>query len=162
MVTAQKANLEQQKQKIADALADAQKMQEDWLKYGLDFVDLYVENIDSDWLENWGNDEVSKPCLLKQFFNQNCQSVKKIKNLLGNKLDQFINDCEVYLNLADQDEQLEQILLGLRNCLGLNNSVLLVRGNNNNNNNYNFDEVELLELVEKLLEDFEVFSKDEN
>jgi hypothetical protein len=146
--------------KAFNMLAMIRQKQQERINLGRDYINLYFEDVEGDWLENWGNDEVSKPCLLKQFFNQNCQSVKKIKHLLGNKLDQFINDCEVYLNLADQDEQLEQILLGLRNCLGLNNAVLLVRGNNNNN--YNFDEVELLELVEKLLEDFEVFSKDEN
>ncbi len=32
-------------------------MQQQWLTYGIDFVHLYVEDVDGDWLENWGKDE---------------------------------------------------------------------------------------------------------
>ncbi|WP_266887887.1 hypothetical protein [Trichormus azollae] len=28
-------------------------MQEDWINHGIDCVDLYIENTDSDWLESW-------------------------------------------------------------------------------------------------------------
>ncbi len=42
---------------FAEALAAARQMQQDWLEHGVNFVDLYVENVDGDWLEQWGEDE---------------------------------------------------------------------------------------------------------
>ena len=44
-------------QKFSESLEVARKMQQDWLTYGLDFVDRYVEDLEGDWLENWGKDE---------------------------------------------------------------------------------------------------------
>ena len=42
---------------ISDPLEAARKMHQDWLNYGTDFVRLYVEDVDGDWLENWGEDD---------------------------------------------------------------------------------------------------------
>ena len=42
---------------FAEALAAARQMQQDWLEHGVDFVDLYVEDVDGDWLEEWSEDE---------------------------------------------------------------------------------------------------------
>ncbi|NET14321.1 MAG: hypothetical protein F6K08_16545 [Okeania sp. SIO1H6] len=36
---------------------EAQKLQEDRLTWGINHVNLYVENIDGDWLEKWGENE---------------------------------------------------------------------------------------------------------
>ena len=44
---------------FAEALAAARQMQQDWLEYGVDFVDLYVEDVDGDWLEEWNEDELA-------------------------------------------------------------------------------------------------------
>lgn len=43
--------------KLLQAVEKAQKLQDDRIKFGLDHVNLYVENVEGDWLENWGNDE---------------------------------------------------------------------------------------------------------
>ena len=43
--------------KVLQAVEKAQKLQDDRIKFGLDHVNLYVENVEGDWLENWGNDE---------------------------------------------------------------------------------------------------------
>ena len=37
-------------------LEAGRKLQEDWINHGIDCVDLYFEDIDSDWLETWGDD----------------------------------------------------------------------------------------------------------
>ena len=42
---------------FAEALAAARQMQQDWLEHGVDFVDLYVEDVDGDWLEEWSENE---------------------------------------------------------------------------------------------------------
>ena len=44
---------------FAEALAAARQMQQDWLEHGVDFVDLYVEDVDGDWLEEWNEDELA-------------------------------------------------------------------------------------------------------
>ncbi|MBD2185027.1 hypothetical protein H6S82_08965 [Planktothrix sp. FACHB-1355] len=47
-------------EKFAEALDKARKMQQEWITYGLDFVDLYVRDADGDWLTNWGEAERSE------------------------------------------------------------------------------------------------------
>jgi hypothetical protein len=42
---------------FAEALAASRQMQQDWLDHGVNFVDLYVEDVDGDWLEQWGENE---------------------------------------------------------------------------------------------------------
>ncbi|MBW3586242.1 MAG: ribonuclease III [Cyanobacteria bacterium 0813] len=44
-------------QKVWEELEAARIMQDDWMNYGLDFVDLYVEDAGGDWLEKWGKCE---------------------------------------------------------------------------------------------------------
>ena len=44
-------------EKVWHALQAAQQLQEDRLTWGINHVNLYVENIDGDWLEKWGEDE---------------------------------------------------------------------------------------------------------
>lgn len=39
------------------ALEAARIMQDDWLKYGLNFVELYVDDWSGDWLETWDEEE---------------------------------------------------------------------------------------------------------
>jgi hypothetical protein len=43
---------------FAEALETARQMQQNWLTYGVDFVNFYVEDVDGDWLETWGHDEI--------------------------------------------------------------------------------------------------------
>ncbi|MEH2267784.1 MAG: hypothetical protein V7K68_05025 [Nostoc sp.] len=43
---------------FAEALATARQMQQNWLTYGVDFVNIYVEDVEGDWLETWGHDEI--------------------------------------------------------------------------------------------------------
>jgi hypothetical protein len=158
MFTHKEITIKLQNQRFDEALAEAHQLEEDFFKYGLDCVNLYVENIDSDWLETWGDDEDESQSLFVQFLNHNYDSVKRVKELLGDLLEQFTNECESYLNLADEDDRIFQIKLALSNCLGYDSPVLAVRGNNNNSSNH-LDQVELLELVEDLLEDFEKYSQ---
>lgn len=44
-------------ERFLKAVEEAQKLQNDFLKYGLDCVNLYVEDVNGDWLEKWGEDE---------------------------------------------------------------------------------------------------------
>ncbi|MEG4088045.1 NACHT C-terminal helical domain 2-containing protein [Microcoleus sp. Pol12B4] len=44
-------------QKVWEELEAARKMQDEWMNYGVDFVDLYVEDAGGEWLEKWGKCE---------------------------------------------------------------------------------------------------------
>ncbi|MEG4351964.1 ribonuclease III domain-containing protein [Microcoleus sp. LAD1_D3] len=49
--------VENKLQKVWEELEAARKMQDEWMNYGVDFVDLYVEDAGGDWLEKWGKCE---------------------------------------------------------------------------------------------------------
>jgi len=49
--------VEKNLQKVLEKLESARKMQDDWMKNGLNFVDLYVDNTGGDWLSKWGEPE---------------------------------------------------------------------------------------------------------
>lgn len=42
---------------VWQALQAAQQLQKDRLTFGIDHVNMYVEDVDGDWLERWGEDE---------------------------------------------------------------------------------------------------------
>jgi len=51
------------------ALLKARQMQDNWLQYGVNFVDLYIEDVESDWLETWGDDEEENETLSQIWVN---------------------------------------------------------------------------------------------
>jgi hypothetical protein len=57
MKTASDTSSEDRLEKVWQSLRAAQQLQEDRLTFGLDHVDLYVEDVGGDWLERWGKDE---------------------------------------------------------------------------------------------------------
>ncbi len=71
---------------FTEALATARQMQQDWLTYGLDFVHLYIEDVDGDWLETWRNNEILGNSLLdsiKEFLVSDDDVAVKIRQHLG-------------------------------------------------------------------------------
>lgn len=40
-------------------LEGARQIQQDWLEHGLNFVDLYIDDVEGDWLETWGEETVT-------------------------------------------------------------------------------------------------------
>jgi len=40
-------------------LEGARQIQQDWLGHGLNFVDLYIDDVEGDWLETWGEETVT-------------------------------------------------------------------------------------------------------
>jgi hypothetical protein len=41
-------------------LEEGRQLQEHWINYGIDCVDSYIENIDRDSLETWGDHEAEQ------------------------------------------------------------------------------------------------------
>ncbi len=60
---------------FAEALAAAEQMQQDWLEHGVNFVERYVEDVDGNWLEEWGTDESAENGSVSSDANSSQRSV---------------------------------------------------------------------------------------
>ena len=129
-------------------LEAGRKLQEDWINHGIDCVDLYFEDIDSDWLETWGDD------------NDEPGYIEKITTFLE-------SDDVVAVKVRErlQDKSLDEIIAGLEYCLSQLTEKdrifaakdflvgdVVVSGSGRASGNSDIDEVELLELAEDLME----------
>lgn len=109
---------------FAELLAAARKMQQDWLEYGVNYVHLYVDDADGDWLETWGDDQIlGSPLLdtIKEFLISNDHIAVQIRNHLTDKpLFDLAVDLEECLRITRENEQpaaIQEILTRhLQNC----------------------------------------------
>ncbi|MDJ0674013.1 MAG: hypothetical protein QNJ36_01205 [Calothrix sp. MO_167.B42] len=72
---------------ILQALELNQQMQRDWEEQGIVFIDSYVEDVEGDWLEKWGEDETlpeqqSKIALLARNATRMPQLFAKVGSIL--------------------------------------------------------------------------------
>jgi hypothetical protein len=159
MVSEKQDSSQDKLEKFSEALAEARKMQHDWMTHGLDFIDLYVEDVDGDWLERWGEDEeapetVASPLVgdsvvesLTAFLKSNDSVAVRVRNRLGEKSPlEFATELENCLSIPEEDDR----LLAVKNALaGSVRSRETTRDASADN-----DEIELLDLAESLLEKF--------
>ena len=66
-------------------LEGARQIQQDWLKHGLNFVDIYIDDVDGDWLETWGEEtatshspQVNTRQWLEGIFEQGWRSLQSL------------------------------------------------------------------------------------
>ncbi len=109
---------------FAEALATARQMQQNWLTYGVDFVNFYVEDVDGDWLETWANDEISgnyRLDAIKEFLVSNDSVAVKVRQHLGERsLFDFAVNLEESWRISESNDR----LCAIRNLLaGEGNSV---------------------------------------
>jgi hypothetical protein len=98
---------------FAEALATARQMQQNWLTYGVDFVNFYVEDVDGDWLETWGNDEISgnyRLHAIKEFLVSNDSVAVKVRQHLGERslFDFAVNLDEVW-RISETNDRLSAV-----------------------------------------------------
>lgn len=133
---------ENQVDTFTEALATARKMQQDWLNYGLNFIHLYIEDVDGDWLETWGNDEIiGNPVLdtIKEFLvSDDFVAVKVRQNLTQGSLFDLAVNIEASWKISEADNRLSAVI-----------NLLADYGSNHNVNSPTDDE--LLNLAESLL-----------
>jgi hypothetical protein len=105
MLNQQSTNTSAQVDKFTEALASVRKMQQDWLQYGINFLHIYVEDADGDWLENWGNDEIDEidkildDALLnsiKEFLVSDDYGAVKIRQVLQNQAARSANSLTLF------------------------------------------------------------------
>lgn len=107
------ASYGEQLDKFTQVLATARQMQQDWLTYGLDFVHIYVEDVDGDWLETWGHDEIlGNPLLdaIKEFLVSDDAIAIQVRQQLGERslFDFAVNLAECG-RIAEESERLSAV-----------------------------------------------------
>ncbi|MFO5440814.1 MAG: hypothetical protein ACLBM4_19670 [Dolichospermum sp.] len=129
-------------------LESARQLEDDIRKYGLEAADLYFEDIDSDWLETLGDDDDEPGYIekLTTFLESNDVVAVKVRERLQDKShDEIIGGLEYCLSQLTQKDRIfaaKDFLVG----------DVVVNGSCRASGNSDFDEVELLELAEDLME----------
>jgi len=124
---------------FAEALETARQMQQNWLTYGLDFVNFYVEDVDGDWLETWGHDEIlgnSQLDTIKEFLVSDDDVAVNTREYLGERsLFDFAVSLEESWRISETNDRLSAV----RNLLACER------------NSVNTDDLRLLDLANSLL-----------
>lgn len=124
---------------FAEALATARQMQQSWLTYGIDFVNFYVEDVDGDWLETWGNDEILgnyRLDAIKEFLVSNDSVAIKVRQYLGERsLFDFAVNLEESWRISETNDRLSAV----KNLLA------------SEENSIDTDDIRLLDLADTLL-----------
>lgn len=112
MVKEQSTDREERLEKFLQAVEEAQKLQDDLLKYGLDAVHLYVEDVEGDWLEKWQEEDKSAQI----------RSVRNTLSKLVVNLTMFLkSDDSVAVRVRQRlgDDSLLDVATELEKCLSI-------------------------------------------
>jgi hypothetical protein len=124
---------------FVEALATARQMQQNWLTYGVDFVNIYVEDVEGDWLETWGHDEILGNFQLdaiKEFLVSNDNVAVKVRQHLKERsLFDFAVNLEEYWGISEVDDRLSAV----KNLLAGEENII------------DRDDIRLLDLANSLL-----------
>ncbi|BAT56265.1 hypothetical protein NOS3756_52680 [Nostoc sp. NIES-3756] len=98
---------------LTEVLATARRMQQDWLKYGVDYVHLYIEDVDSDWLESWRDEEILTSFILdkiKEFLVSDDPVAKRLRQHLGERsLFEIAVNLEECWHISSANERLTAV-----------------------------------------------------
>ncbi|MFN6464231.1 MAG: hypothetical protein RMZ41_020780 [Nostoc sp. DedVER02] len=122
---------------FAEALATARQMQQNWLTYGVNFVNFYVEDVDGDWLETWGDEEIignSQLDAIKEFLVSHDSVAVKVREHLGERsLFDFAVNLEESWRISETNDRLsavKNLLSGEENSIDTDDIRLLDLANN--------------------------------
>lgn len=98
---------------FTQTLATAREMQQDWLKYGINYVHIYIEDVDSDWLEVWREEEIFTSFILdkiKEFLVSDDVVAQRLRQHLGERsLFQIAVNLEESWQIPAQEERLTAV-----------------------------------------------------
>ena len=123
MAKEQATDCEERLENFFQAVEEAQKFQDNLLKYGLEAVHLYVEDIEGDWLEKWQEEDedlaevISVPnpfgklvVNLTMFLKSDDLVAVRVRQRLGDDaLLDVATELEKCLSIPDENEQLSAI-----------------------------------------------------
>lgn len=147
--------------KFIQHLEESRQLQQDWMNYGLECVDIYVEDVDGDWLERWGEDDdddldiaVSSQNLenervielVTEFLESDDLVAVRIRKKLGwGMISKLAIELEKCLSLAEEYNR----IFAVKNVLV---DSLVCSGSYRDSGSENNDEMDLLHLAESLVE----------
>ena len=141
--------------KFIQHLEESRQLQQDWMNYGLECVDIYVEDVDGDWLERWGEEEDDDDNLEIAVSSQNLENERVIelvtaflesddlvavrvrKRLGWGMISKLATELEKCLSLPEEYNRVfavKNVLVDSLVCSG------------------SYDEIDLLDLAESLVE----------
>jgi hypothetical protein len=129
------------------AVEVAQQLQDDILRYGLAAADLYCEDIDSDWLERWGDEDEENIFVgsFISFLSSNDSVAQQVRRQLKDKsLQDIAAQLETCLSLTEEQER----IFAVKSLLVDN----IATRDKNSDIGDDVDEVNLLDLAEELVE----------
>jgi hypothetical protein len=141
---------QQRLEEFLHAVEAAQKLQDDILRHGLDAAYLYVEDVDGDWLERWGEDEEEQQKIIDvtTFLKSDDWLAVRIREQIQDTLlCRFAVEVEKCLLISDPQERLIEVKKIL--------SVIITNGDSNCESNPETDESKLLYLAQELLNKLE-------
>lgn len=121
MVKQQSTDYAERLEPFFQAVEEAQRFQDDLLRYGLEAVHLYVEDVEGDWLEQWQEEDstqvISIPnplgklvVNLTMFLKSDDAVAVRVRQRLGDDaLLDVATELEKYLSLPDKNEQISAI-----------------------------------------------------
>ena len=146
--------------KFIQHLEESRKLQEDWMNYGLECVDIYVEDVDGDWLERWGEDDdddleiaVSSDNLESErvielvttFLESDDLVAVRVRKRLGwGMISRLATELEKCLSLPEEYNR----IFAVKNVLV---DSLVCSGSYRDSGSENNDEIDLLDLAESLV-----------
>ncbi|MEC4894779.1 MAG: hypothetical protein SAL07_15420 [Oscillatoria sp. PMC 1051.18] len=149
----EKANTTQVRlEKVLEAVESVRQMQQDWLELGIDFVHLYVDNLDSDWLDCWCEEEKNLShhsnltCSVTAFLQGDDPVAVQVRERLGERsLGEIAAELEKSLSLPLENNER---LFAVKTVLA--DSTIELQPNEEIAKNLQ-DEVSLLDLAAELL-----------
>ncbi|NEQ35247.1 MAG: hypothetical protein F6K40_02560 [Okeania sp. SIO3I5] len=145
MATNPKNPPEEKLAEFTKLLESSRKLQADILNYGLEAADLYVEDIDGDWLENWDDNTYFDSII--SLLESDDPVVGRVRQKLREKsTSKIASELEKMWQISDDDDR----LFAVKNLLS--GDVSVASSNRDINDKNEEDGIELLELAEELLE----------
>lgn len=160
MVKKLQADSPERLEKFIQHLEDARQLQQNILNYGLEAAHLYVEDIDGDWLEKWGEDVENLETaisartmashsiikLVTSFLESDDLVAVKVRDRLrGRSLCEIAAELEKCRSIPEENDQR---LFAVKTVLADNIAVI----ETNRDASDIDDETSLLDLAEHLLE----------
>lgn len=149
MVQEKQSDRQQRLDNFLQAVEAAQKLQDDIINYGLEAAHLYCDDVDGDWLETWDEDEDGQKSFVELVTNflqsDDLVAVRVRRHLKDKSLQEIAVELEKCLSLAEEEDK----IFAVKNLLA---SDVAVTEYNRGTSSDKVDEIDLLDLAEKLLD----------
>ncbi|OUL35677.1 hypothetical protein BV372_10275 [Nostoc sp. T09] len=135
---------QQRLEKFLEHLEAARELQRNWMTYGLDCVNIYVEDVDEDWWEKWAEEEHQSfvDSVIEFLKSDDWLAVRVRKQLANKPILEIAEKLEKYLSFPEEER-----IFAIKNFLASRFTVEEINRNISNES----EEMELRDLAAELL-----------